>query len=101
MLLSLQYSLSSTFDLCPPPPPHTHTPDSGIMLKKDMEQVFRDNEFPIKWKEEYIRLMTIFEVVVEIDDSQLLIPSHVKDDSLENPFLSLSGGLVSGGEGCW
>jgi serine/threonine protein kinase len=69
--------------------------DSGIMLKKDMEQVFRDNEFPIKWKEEYIRLMTIFEVVVEIDDSQLLIPSHVKDDSLENPFLSLSGGLHS------
>ena len=65
------------------------------MRKDDLDRVFIEKEFPIKWKEEYIRLMTIFEVVVEIDHAQLLIPSHVPDESLENPFLSLTNGLVS------
>ena len=36
---------------------------------------------------------------MEIDHTQLLIPSHVKNEPLEDPFLSLTKGLVSGCHG--
>ena len=52
------------------------------------------DEFPMKWKKEYIRLMTMFEVVVEIDQEQILIPSHLPDKVMADPFLMGSDYMV-------
>lgn len=41
----------------------------------DFPLIFNDMEFPIRWQAEYIRLLTTFEVAVELGQGQLLIPS--------------------------
>ena len=65
-----------------------------MITKSAFDQLFEENEFPLQWKEEYIRLMTIFEVVVAIDKSHYLIPSHLPDQPLADPVVNLQPPLV-------
>ena len=65
------------------------------MRKCDLDRVFQyQDEFPMHWKKEYIRLMTMFEVIVEIDADQILIPSHLKSKVMSDPFLMGSEFMV-------
>ena len=45
------------------------------MKTADFSLIFQEEEFPISWKKEYIRLLTTFEVAVELGENELLIPS--------------------------
>ncbi len=47
----------------------------GIMQIRDLRHIFNDTEFPIRWQKQYIRLLTTFEVAVELGGGELLIPS--------------------------
>ncbi len=47
----------------------------GIMKIPDLRYIFNDHEFPIRWQREYIRLLTTFEVAVELRGGELLVPS--------------------------
>ncbi len=47
----------------------------GIMKTRDLRLIFNDQDFPIRWQREYIRLLTTFEVAVELCGGELLIPS--------------------------
>ena len=47
----------------------------GIMKIQDLGLIFNDQEFPIRCQREYIRLLTRFEVAVELGGGELLIPS--------------------------
>ena len=69
------------------------------MKIKDFELLFNDKDFPIKWKKEYLQLLTTFEVritnstctctcmmavsitqvAVEFKKGKLLIPSHLTE----------------------
>ena len=53
----------------------------------------------MRWKKEYIRLMTMFEVIVEIDADQILIPSHLPSKVMSDPFLVGSEFMVR--EACY
>ena len=65
------------------------------MRKCDLDRVFQyQDEFPMHWKKEYIRLMTMFEVIVEIDADQILIPSHLPSKVMSDPFLMGSEFMV-------
>ena len=55
----------------PPSPPSS----PGVMRLKDFPLIFNDQEFPIRWQIEYIRLLTMFEVAVELGKGELLVPS--------------------------
>ena len=74
------------------------------MQKCDLDRVFQNqDEFPMHWKKEYIRLMTMFEVIVEIDADQILIPSHLpsKVKDMADPFLMGSEFMVRRGLLWW
>ncbi len=53
----------------------------GIMRTEDFAHIFKEDsnrfKFPLDWKAEYIRLLTTFEVAVELSDDQLLVPSSL------------------------
>lgn len=53
------------------------------------------------WKKEYIRLMTLFEVIVEIDAEQILIPSRLPSKVMSDPFLMGSESMVRMGMPLW
>ena len=46
----------------------------------DFSMIFNDQEFPIHWQKEYIRLLTKFEVAAELGNGELLIPSALSPD---------------------
>ena len=54
------------------------------MLTKDFAHIFKEDnhrfKFPLEWKAEYIRLLTTFEVAVELSDDQLLVPSALPSE---------------------
>lgn len=54
------------------------------MKIRDFALVFNDDDFPIRWQREYLRLLTTFEVAVEFKTGRLLIPSHLP---IEKPTL--------------
>ena len=56
---------------------HTHALTAGVMRISDFPLLFNDQQFPILWEREYIRLLTTFEVAVELGNGELLIPSHL------------------------
>ncbi|RDD43578.1 Leucine-rich repeat serine/threonine-protein kinase 1 [Trichoplax sp. H2] len=51
----------------------------GIMMITDMEQIFRNDNFPSSLRYQYISLLSKFEVALVIDNSRLLIPSLLPD----------------------
>ena len=65
------------------------------MRIKDFPHIFNDMEFPIRWKAEYIRLLTTFEVAVELGDDQLLIPSALSHHRPNLPQVGVPQGMVS------
>ena len=60
----------------------------------DFYQIFNDDEFPIQWQKEYIRLLTMFEVAVELGNGELLIPSALHPDKPNLPQTMLPDDLV-------
>lgn len=58
---------------------------TGIMRTADFPLIFNDIEFPIRWKREYIRLLTTFEVAVELNEGELLIPSMLPTEKPNLP----------------
>ena len=54
-------------------------------------------EFPIRWKTEYIRLLTTFEVAVELGQDQLLIPSALSQEKPNLPQIGTLEELVHDG----
>ena len=71
---------------------HTY---SGVMRIADFPLIFNDKEFPICWEREYIRLLTTFEVAVELGNGELLIPSALHPDKPNLPQTMFPEDLVS------
>ena len=65
------------------------------MRISDFPLIFNDEEFPIHWKKEYIRLLTIFEVAVELGNGELLIPSALNPDKPNLSHTMFPQNLVS------
>ena len=61
----------------------------------DFPLIFNDEEFPIHWKKEYIRLLTKFEVAVELGNGELLIPSALNPDKPNLSHTMFPQNLVS------
>lgn len=55
------------------------------MKIRDFPLLFNDDDFPIRWKREYLRLLTTFEVAVEFKQGRLLIPSHLPPEKPKLP----------------
>ena len=72
------------------PPPHT-----GVMRIADFPLIFNDEGFPVRWKKEYIRLLTTFEVAVELGNGELLIPSALHPDKPNLPHTMFPEDMVS------
>ena len=51
----------------------------GIMLLKDLSQIFKSKEFPNRWQREYLHLLTRFEVAIQLDRESILIPSFLPE----------------------
>ena len=51
----------------------------GIMLLKDLSQIFKSKEFPNRWQKEYLHLLTRFEVAIQLDCESILIPSFLPE----------------------
>ena len=51
----------------------------GIMMLKDLSQIFRSKEFPSRWQKEYLHLLTRFEVAIQLDHESILIPSFLPE----------------------
>ena len=67
----------------------------GVMKIRDFKHIFNDIEFPIRWQREYIRLLTMFEVVVELGGGELLIPSTLPPEKPNLPRSMFPEELVS------
>ena len=67
----------------------------GVMRISDFPLIFNDEEFPIRWEKEYIRLLTTFEVAVELGNGELLIPSHLHPRRPNLPQTMFPEDLVS------
>ena len=65
------------------------------MRISDFPLIFNDEEFPIRWEKEYIRLLTTFEVAVELGNGELLIPSHLHPRRPNLPQTMFPEDLVS------
>ena len=65
------------------------------MCISDFPLIFNDEEFPIHWKKEYIRLLTTFEVAVELGNGELLIPSALNPDKPNLSHTMFPQNLVS------
>ena len=65
------------------------------MRISDFPLIFNDEEFPIHWKKEYIRLLTTFEVAVELGNGELLIPSALNPDKPNLPQTVFPQDMVS------
>ena len=61
----------------------------------DFSLIFNDQEFPICWQKEYIRLLTTFEVAVELGNGELLIPSALHSQKPNLPQTMFPEDLVS------
>ena len=68
---------------------------SGVMRVSDFPLIFNDEEFPIHWKKEYIRLLTTFEVAVELGNGELLIPSALSPEKPNLPQTMFPEEMVS------
>ena len=65
------------------------------MRISDFPLIFNDEEFPIHWKKEYIRLLTTFDVAVELGNGELLIPSALNPDKPNLSHTMFPQNLVS------
>ena len=65
------------------------------MRISDFPLIFNDEEFPIQWQKEYIRLLTRFEVAVELGNGELLIPPALNPDKPNLSQTMLPENLVS------
>ena len=72
-----------------------HISGPGVMRIADFPLIFNDMEFPIRWKAEYIRLLTTFEVAVELGEDQLLIPSALPQSKPNLPQPGIPDDMVS------
>ena len=66
----------------------------GILQITDFRQIFEEQEFPICSQQEFVRLLTKFEVAVELGNGELLIPSALHPDKPNLPQAMLPEGLV-------
>ena len=73
----------------------------GVMRISDFPLIFNDEEFPIHWKKEYIRLLTTFEVAVELGNGELLIPSALNPDKPNLPQTMFPEDMVSNYTTLW
>ena len=73
---------------------HTHT-HTDVKRIADFLLIFNDHEFPIRWQKEYIRLLTTFEVAVELGNGELLIPSALHSQKPNLPQTMFPEELVS------
>ena len=65
------------------------------MRISDFPLIFNDEEFPIHWQKEYIRLLTTFEVAVELGNGELLIPSALNPGKPNLPQTMFPEDMVS------
>ena len=86
---------------------------AGVMRIADFAHIFTDDDFPIRWRRVYIRLLTTFEgtctavclmtcttvgvfpVAVELSDGELLIPSALPPEKPNLPCPAFPHSVVS------
>ena len=67
----------------------------SVIRISDFPLIFNDEEFPIHWKKEYIRLLTMFGIAVELGNGELLILSALNPDKPNLPQTVFPGSVVS------
>ena len=53
---------------------------SGILYSKDIPMLFKDKQFPWQYFEQYLTLLSRFDIALPLDSQRVLIPSMLPDD---------------------
>jgi len=65
-------------------------------MLKNLSQIFRSKEFPIRWQKEYLHLLTRFEVAIQLDKESILIPSFLPEKPPTLPKMMIPPDVVRG-----
>ena len=65
-----------------------HYIKKGILLTKNIHQIFKDERFPLHYFEQYISLLDKFEIALLLDNQRILIPSMLPKEKPSSIQLS-------------